>query len=367
MGFDSRGSVIAVAGPGAVGAWDIDGGQRLGRRFRWGAVASDCPLYPCTVIASHGTLMATTQSGGTVAEVDLRNGRLLHTYPARNGSLAPGVAFTADDRRLVTAGTAGTVTIWDVATHARVRVLRFPAPVFATAISPSGRLVAVIRQATGARDAQVEVRALPSGATVFTHTIRGGAGNLQFSRDGRALFASGCCRGGSTVASWDAQTGAVEFVRTQETQLTAFALMPDARALLVGDENGAVALWDARTGKQLGAATTVATEGIAQIAVEPNGRIFAVAAYGGSAALWDVGSRSRVGDAFPVSAGAVPAVAFEPSGRLLITERGSATDWPLDRTTLQRFACGVAGRDLTRDEWNNLLPSRPYRRVCPDG
>ena len=63
--------------------------------------------------------------------------------------------------------------------------------------------------------------------------------------------------------------------------------------------------------------------------------------------------------------GVIPAVAFEPSGRLLITELVSAIEWPLDPPTLQRFACQVAGRDLTREEWRDLLPNRPYRRVCP--
>ena len=58
-------------------------------------------------------------------------------------------------------------------------------------------------------------------------------------------------------------------------------------------------------------------------------------------------------------------MAFEPSGRLLITELGSAIEWPLDRPTLQRFACQVAGRDLTREQWHDVLPNRPYRPVCP--
>ena len=58
-------------------------------------------------------------------------------------------------------------------------------------------------------------------------------------------------------------------------------------------------------------------------------------------------------------------MAFEPGGRLLITELGSAIEWPLDRPTLQRFACQVAGRDLTREEWHDILPNRPYRPVCP--
>jgi len=60
-----------------------------------------------------------------------------------------------------------------------------------------------------------------------------------------------------------------------------------------------------------------------------------------------------------------PRRGFEPSGRLLITELESAIEWPLDRPTLQRSACQIAGRDLTRAEWSALLPTRPHREVCP--
>jgi hypothetical protein len=90
-----------------------------------------------------------------------------------------------------------------------------------------------------------------------------------------------------------------------------------------------------------------------------------VADFAGSAKLWDVATLERVGDEFPVSDGIIPAVAFASLGRLVITEPGSATVWPTDRPTLQRFACQVAGRNLTRDEWNDLLPTRPYRQLCP--
>jgi hypothetical protein len=81
--------------------------------------------------------------------------------------------------------------------------------------------------------------------------------------------------------------------------------------------------------------------------------------------VWDIRSRTRVGGVFPIAKGVGPAVAFEPSGRLLITELGSTIEWPLDRPTLQRFACQVAGRDLTREQWHDILPNRPYRPVCP--
>jgi hypothetical protein len=47
------------------------------------------------------------------------------------------------------------------------------------------------------------------------------------------------------VASWDAHTGAAAFERTQEGRTTAFALLPGSHALLVGNGDGAVVLWDA--------------------------------------------------------------------------------------------------------------------------
>ena len=62
--------------------------------------------------------------------------------------------------------------------------------------------------------------------------------------------------------------------------------------------------------------------------------------------------------------GLAPSVAFKPDGRLIVGELVSAIEWPLDRPTLQRFACRIAGRDMTRAEWEDVLPNQPYRRVC---
>lgn len=47
-----------------------------------------------------------------------------------------------------------------------------------------------------------------------------------------------------------------------------------------------------------------------------------------------------------------------------MTEGGRAIEWPVDRPTLQRRACEIAGRDLPPDQWGDILPTRPYRPVC---
>jgi hypothetical protein len=60
-------------------------------------------------------------------------------------------------------------------------------------------------------------------------------------------------------------------------------------------------------------------------------------------------------------------VLFEPNGRLLIELRSSAIEWPMNVNTWVQLACRVAGRNLTRAEWHDVLPNRAYRPTCPAG
>jgi len=235
----------------------------------------------------------------------------------------------------------------------------------AVAVSPDGRLLATLRANEKAGDPRVEVRDLRSGRTIRTHRLRFGmglygVGELAFTGDDRVVVASDCCRGGSRAVGWDVRSG----TRLFDVPATTFALSRNSRIMAAGGEDGRVTFFDAHSGRRRGRATKVAGARIAQIAISPDGRLLAVSAWDASATLWHVHSRTRVGDAFPISKGLIPAVAFEPRGRLLITELGSAIEWPLDRPTLQRFACQVAGHDLTREAWQDILPNRPYRPVC---
>jgi WD40 repeat protein/class 3 adenylate cyclase/tRNA A-37 threonylcarbamoyl transferase component Bud32/energy-coupling factor transporter ATP-binding protein EcfA2 len=362
--LDPQGRALLGAGDGAVSLWDPDGGRRLGRRFFWGPTDNGCYENPCSVIDPHGELMATSQGDGTTALVNLRTKRLARTLPARDGDRADGLSFSPDGRRLATGGTAGSVTIWDPASGAVLDRLRYADPVLWTTISPDGRLLATQRQATGAADSTVEVRELASGRPLFSRTVRFGAGEMQFSRDSRVLFASGCCEQGSTVAAWDARTGAERFERHPPGQARPLALAPDSQTLLVATQDGAVHTWDARTGRERAPAIKVTSAAVLQLAVSPDGRLLATSDWAAHATLWDLRTHERVGDHFPEVPGLIPQVAFEPNGRLLITELGSASEWPVDRPTLQRFACRVAGRSLSRDEWRAVLPNQPYRRVC---
>ncbi len=44
---------------------------------------------------------------------------------------------------------------------------------------------------------------------------------------------------------------------------------------------------------------------------------------------------------------------------------GRAFVWNVEPGAWKRHACSVAGRNLTREEWQQFLPDRRYRAVCP--
>jgi WD40 repeat protein len=144
----------------------------------------------------------------------------------------------------------------------------------------------------------------------------------------------------------------------------AIAFSPDSGLLGIGTAEGDVLLWRARDGRQQRPPIPIAGGAIQGISFSPDGRLFAVTAYDPTATLWDLRSRKRIGNSFPIHQGAVPEPLFEPNGRLLLTYLSDGVEWPVDVHSWERSVCRVAGRDLTRNEWNDLLPNRPYRRVC---
>jgi WD40 repeat protein len=108
----------------------------------------------------------------------------------------------------------------------------------------------------------------------------------------------------------------------------------------------------------------VATGAIETISFSADGRTFAISSGDQTTSLWDLASRKRLGDTFQVEQGSVPVARFTPQGDLVIDNVEDTAVWPTDLKTWERFACQVAGRDLTPAEWTDLMPDRPYQPVC---
>jgi WD40 repeat protein len=364
--LDPTGRTALVASQaGSVVAFDVSGLRRLGRAFHWNTPNRACGAGACMVVSRHGEQMATAQGDGSVALIDLRTLRPALTLPARDGDVVSALAFFPNSRTLVTGGSDGHLTMRATSTGAVTKRIAVGEPVWWVAVSPDGRLLAAQTQPQTSTSSHIEVRPASGGEALWTHSLQDGTGGLSFSPDGKEVAALGCCTSSSTVAAWDVKSGRELFRgRVAANHATTIAYEPGATALAIGTEDGHVLFWNAHTGVATRAPLLVSTGQVAEIAFSADGTLMAVASRDGSTTLWDVRSGRQVGSSFPSRPNVITVPVFEPDGRLLIEYLSDAAEWPLDLASWERFACRVAGRDLTRAEWRGILPNRPYERIC---
>jgi WD40 repeat protein/class 3 adenylate cyclase len=357
-------TVLSGNDNGSIIAWDLAGSQALGRGFAWSTPGNGCPSWPCMAVNPAGTIMATDENDGTVDLVDLRTLKWYATLPATKGQIANGLTFTPGGE-LVTGDAAGDITFWDTQTRAVLRKLHVADPVNSLAVSPDGKLLALQMQAATSSNTVVDVIGLTTGKTVHSYPVPNGSGSVAFSPDGRDLAALGCCTPASMVELWDAASGQRLPGPHITGQLQSIAFSPASPVLGIGTADGKLYLWDASRRAQLGGPVTVAASNVLDVSFSPDGKLLAGSLRDGSTILIDLESRQQLGNSFPIEESILTVPLFTPAGGLLISYDGTATDWPTNLGAWESYACQVAGRDITPEEWANVLPHRPYEHVCP--
>ena len=142
-------------------------------------------------------------------------------------------------------------------------------------------------------------------------------------------------------------------------------LLPGSHvAVIVDSTTGAVRLVDVDSRAEVSPGFEVLPGGSSWY-VSPDGRVAAVGIVNGGTQLYELQTGEQVGDPFPSSLGINIGI-FTPDGRSMVTFDVPQIIWDVDPASWREKACTVAGRNLTRLEWERYLPpEEPYRATCP--
>jgi WD40 repeat protein len=233
-----RESTALTSGPQQVQVleirrWDAGTGELLAEH-----VATDVPGYGYIYASPDGQTFATSDYGGI--HLWRQGENKPHRYIALPGSHGgTPVQFTPDGRRLVV-GTGNTISIWDLATGERVGGGDSSIKHVTAAAWGAGNRIAVGRGnmiEIWDADSRKPQRTISLGESRWVLARSNSALQLQFSRDGKTLFAAAeievpSARMASVVRYWDVESGEMRGEVTNEWSMerdqASLAIAPDA-------------------------------------------------------------------------------------------------------------------------------------------
>jgi len=377
--YSADGRSLHTAGlDGSVLSWDLAGDDSLvrtvGRPFPRDEVASQ-------TVSADGSVAAASLPGGVLRLVDVETG----TTTDVRGAFGPQGGIVSTDPR-----------------GRHIAALDFPTE---PADGPMVSTVRVVDTESGEVlpwSAEVEVRysfdakPTPDGEGLLLSTDRGtrlldirtGTPRTQLYAPAAGVSEATSAPDGRTVAL-SLTDGTLEVVDLTDSRRLAvldprpvatsspngfapspLTFSPDGRWLAAGSNSGRVAIWGTRTWELLDREIAVPGGfGVGGIAFSADSRSVVVAA-AGTVGLWDLqgDSRGAVLDVDRLGGGSTVSAGFGGQGDLVFLSDGSSVrSWSITPERLVAHACRVAGRDLTRAEWAEVLPDRPYGSTCTGG
>ncbi|MEV0231843.1 AAA family ATPase [Nonomuraea sp. NPDC050786] len=401
IAFSPDGTRIVTGGSGGrTVLWDTAGRQQLlVLRDNYSSVNS-------VAFSPDGQLIAAAGADGVARLADARTHLQLGTTMPALGA----VALSPDGRILATGmpdDKDPAIQLWDVATQRRLGPPLHPksprVAVYQLDFAPDGRTL-LSAGADGLRLWDVASR------REIVHER--GFSFVRISADGRLIAA----QKDKSIVFWDfarrAETGPRITVPDHTDLITAMAISPDGATVATAGFDNRVRLFDVATRREIQGPSYAPQAGLVNtMAFSPDSRRLAFTASDSSVRLWDVPRRRAVGIGLITEDGSTNTLAFSPDGEILATGMSNrdvqlwdlrtyrrlgtpmtghtkgvtALSYSRDGTTLATVsndrtarlwnvrtppdlvaaACANAGRSLTREEWENLVPQEKYRETCP--
>jgi serine/threonine protein kinase/WD40 repeat protein len=224
--------------------------------------------------------------------------------------------FTPDGK-LLAAGCDEGAVLWSVPGLEQVSFTR-AGSVFSLAIHPNGRLLAISGR-------QIELWSIPSGRPVLGFDTPVPGALVQFSLDGKYLFASHMDNQmrRHVLAAWPVlDTPEKRTLEGHQAGVPALAFSPDGKLLVSASKDRLVKIWNVAGGEPGDASNRELLhscpghdEAIEALAFSPDGRLLATGDFSGRLYLWDVAKGAKLNRLF--GPGPIYRLQFDPAGRYL--------------------------------------------------
>jgi WD40 repeat protein len=365
-------------------AWDMTAARALGEPL---GEAND--VISTVAFAPDGEWLVAGRLDGDTVVFDTSTRR--PTARIAGDSIVSAVAVHPGGK-LVALGTVdGQVRLFDPKIGSAVGaplVERGP-PVWDLDFSPDGGLLAAAVDPNGSgeglflqqRQGEALLWDVESRRRVGRAIVPGGGSvlSLAFDPDGE-LLATGSYRG--RLDLWDVATQVRhgEPMRVADDGVLSVGFDPSGRLVAAGGAIGPVRVWRVEDGRPAFPPLSGHTGYVTGVSFDSTGSLLASTSIFGDTKLWDPATGLAYGDELvsdrPESL--EPTVklpylglrnAFSPDGTLLATPGvdGHAMLWTTEPVAWRERACAIAGRNLTREEWDLYLPAaEDYRATCSE-
>jgi DNA-binding SARP family transcriptional activator/WD40 repeat protein len=391
------GSTLYTAEVGGVLlAWDLTGGRSFERTARidtaWSCCEPTTPPTPALAVSPDGSRFAVVDGSSTVGVFSTETFRRQASFAIEpEGDPITALAWSPTGRTLAVGAHGGVVQLWSVNGAPRLERSLFALgpharqsqTVQALAFSPNGALLAAADKTPPPRPGHLFALPLASATMAMWRVATGrplgppadlGTGNspygsdaVAFSHDGRLLAAT-LLSGGIRV--FDASTGRALRTFAEPGDDTISVAFSPTGTLASGTLGGNVDTWNPVTGRRLPQTLLAdAAAPVTAVAFDPTGQWLATAGYhDGSIKVWSTASFQQEGPRLVSDPGATSAVVFQPAGGDLFAfdDRGGVFTWPISIGIWEKRACSLAGPNLTRARWAQLVGGHAYATVCPD-
>ncbi len=227
------------------------------------------------------------------------------------------VAFRPHSVELATAGTDGTIKVWDTGTWRELRTLcPNVEQVSALAFSPHGGVPAerVYLAASGYPNRPVVILDADTGDELERLGDPSSGQVIAFSANGR-LLAVGDEEG--LVTTFDVATGAAQRrFQAPGRYLYTVAYSPDDEVVVAAGTDGSITIWETATGREIDASPLRHRGMIYSVAFSPDGKFLASGGWDRTMRIWDTSSWKQVQVVIDATA-ATQSVAFSPDGEYL--------------------------------------------------